>query len=269
MMIDPATVVLFVPANLKRFKLDLFNRIGAEIIRKGGLVVRGDADRLDALPADITPIIGCQPESTPLIAKWRATGRRWIYWDRGYARRVFATWLPRGESGGYYRWHTNSYQMQAIRPVPSDRWDALRTPVAPWRERGRHIVIAAPTATYAAFHRLDGWTDRTLDTLSRLTDRQIVIRGKETARPLQSDLEGAHALVAHGSIAAVEAVILGCPVFVDPSSAAALVGLTDLKKIERPIYPDRQPWLNALGYSQWNERELVDGTLWSLLGDAS
>jgi hypothetical protein len=79
---------------------------------------------------------------------------------------------------------------------------------------------------------------------------------------LQQDLEGAHALVTHGSIAAVESVICGCPVVVHPDSAAALVGLTDLAKIEKPVYPDRGKWLFSLAYSQFNETELVDGTLW-------
>jgi hypothetical protein len=264
-MLDPASVALFIPANLKAFKLALFNRIGATIERQGGRVIRHDAEHLDKLPRDIIPIVGCQPESTPLIAKWRTERREWIYWDRGYARRVFATWLPRGENGGYYRWHRNAFQLRTIRPFPSDRWDALRVEVRPWQRNGRHIVIAAPTATYARFHRLEHWTDGTLDALSRLTDRQLVIRGKETKRSLQADLEGAHALVAHGSIAAVEAVVCGCPVFVHPDSAASLVGLTDLGQIERPVYPDRQPWLNALAYNQYNERELVDGTLWRMI----
>jgi len=60
-------------------------------------------------------------------------------------------------------------------------------------------------------------------------------------------------------------VVMGCPVFVDPDSAASLVGLTDLARIEQPIFPDREPWLRALSYSQFNEAELVDGTLWRLL----
>jgi hypothetical protein len=258
----PSQTCLFIPANLKTFKLALFNRIGAAIECKGGSIVRGDVGQLARLSNDITPIIGCSPELRSLIDLWISQRREYIYWDRGYARRVFATWLPRGEAGGYYRWHRNAYQMQADRTVPDDRWKALETGTRVWARNGRHIVIAAPTATYSRFHALKDWTDTTLDALSRVTDRQLIIRGKETKRPLQDDLKGAHALVAHGSNAAVEAVILGCPVFVDPSSAAALVGLTDLTKIERPAYPDRQPWLNALAYSQFNEAELLDGTLW-------
>ena len=264
-MVDPAKVCLFIPAGLKAFKLDLFNRIGSHIKAAGGEVIEHDAEALDRLPRDVIPIVGCQPESTALIAKWRKQGRPWCYWDRGYARRVFATWLPRGENGGFYRWHLGSFQAQAIRPVPDDRWKALNIEVQPWRRSGRHIVIAAPTRTYARFHQCEGWLADTLDAISRVTDRQLVIRDKESKRSLQSDLQGAHALVTHGSIAAVEAVILGYPVFVHPDSAAALVGRTDLKLIERPALPDRQPWLNALAYSQFSETELVDGTLWRLL----
>ncbi|WP_029581951.1 hypothetical protein [Bradyrhizobium sp. URHD0069] len=264
-MIDPAKVCLFIPAGLKDFKLDLFERIGSKIEAAGGRVVRHDIGLIDQLPNDIIPIVGCQPESTPLIAEWRKTGRQFVYWDRGYARRVFATWLPRGSDGGYYRWHLNAYQMQLIRNVPSDRWDALKIDVKPWQRNGRHIVIAAPTRTYSKFHQCENWIAETIDALARVTDRQLVIRDKESKRSLQSDLEGAHCLVTHASIAAVEAVILGCPVYVHPDSAAALVGQTDLSKIEKPVYPDRDRWLWSLAASQWNEQELVDGTLWQQL----
>jgi hypothetical protein len=263
--IDPAKVALFIPAGLKKFKLDLFERIGTKIEKAGGKVIRHDIGLIDQLPNEIIPIVGCQPESTRLIARWRITGRQWIYWDRGYWDRVFATWLPRGSNGGRYRWHLNSFQLQKLRDVPADRYEACKPPVQEWKKGGRHIVIAAPTRTYAKFHQCESWIADTIDALARNTDRQLVIRDKETKRPLQSDLDGAHCLVTHASIAAVEAVILGCPVFVHADSAAALVGQTDLSKIEKPVYPDRQPWLNSLSYSQFNETELTDGTLWRLL----
>lgn len=269
-MINPASVALFIPNGLKNFKLKLFEDIGAKIKREGGRVVLGSVKELEALPDDVIPVIGCSPELTKSVKEWQARKRQFIYWDRGYARRVFATWLPNGNElgvpGGYYRWHLNSYQMQAISDVPSDRWDFLKTPVTPWRRNPRgHIVIACPTPTYEKFHAIEGWTEKTLRRLARITNRQVVTRDKESKRPLQSDLAGAHSLVSHGSVAAIESVICGCPVVVDHSSAAALVGLTDLEQIESPVYPDRQPWLNSLAYNQFNEAELVDGTLWKLI----
>jgi len=264
-MIDPAKVALFVPAGLKKFKLDLFERIARKVSAAGGRVVRYDERQLIDLPPHIIPIVGCTSSLRPIIDMWRLSGRPWCYWDRGYCRRVFATWLPRGEGGGYYRWHMNAFQLQEIRKVPDDRWRRMATPLQPWQRGGRHIVIAAPTEAYSAFHRTQNWLHETIETLSRCTDRQLVVRGKESKRPLAEDLKGAHALVAHASNAAVEAVIMGCPVFVHPDSAAALVGMTDLSKIEAPIYPELQPWLNSLAYSQFNETELVDGTLWRLV----
>jgi hypothetical protein len=264
-MIDPAKVALFVPGGLKKFKLDLFERIAGKIRTAGGRIVRDDERRLLDLPNDIIPIVGCTPALRPIIDGWREQKSPWIYWDRGYYFRVFATWLPRGGNGGMYRWHVNSYQLQAIRNVPPDRFNARKPPVQPWSKGGRHIVIAAPTEAYSAFHRTHNWLHETIETLSRCTDRQLVVRGKESKRPLADDLKGAHALVAHASNAAVEAVIMGCPVFVHRDSAAALVGITDLSKIEAPVYPERQPWLNSLAYSQFNETELCDGTLWRLI----
>lgn len=267
-MIAPASVALFIPGHLKKFKLALFERIGGTIKAAGGRVIKGDVAALAALPEQIVPIVGCTPELRPLIEGWKAAGRRWIYWDRGYARRVFATDLPTGDNGGYYRWHLNSFQMQALRDVPDDRWKGLKIDLWPWQRTGRHIVVAEPSDTYERFHGIEGWTRRTVKRLNELTDRKLIIRNKEmqgSGRKLHEDLKAAHCLVTHGSNAAVEAAIMGCPVFVHQDSAASIVGRCDLARIEEPIYPDRQPWLNSLAYSQFCESELVDGTLWRLL----
>lgn len=267
-MIDPASVAFFIPGHLRAAKLDLFNRVAKSIEAKGGRTVRADFDKLARVAEDHTPIVGCTPELRPLIDDWKKRGKAWIYWDRGYVRRVMAAALPRGTNGGYYRFHVGCYQAQKIRDVPDDRWRSLRTDVQPWKRKGRHIVIAAPSLTYSRFHRCENWIAETINALARSTDRQLVIRDKEHVRnrPLQADLDGAHALVTHGSIAAVESVVLGCPVFVHPDSAAALVGQTDLSKIEQPVYPERQPFLNTLAYDQFSEQELCDGTLWRLIG---
>lgn len=265
-MIDPGKVCLFQPSELKDFKRRLFERIGGRIVAKGGRVVVGNVSQLKSLPRDVYPIVGCSSYLKGTIDEWREKKRPFIYWDRGYFDRVFATWLPRGENGGKYRWHVSSFQLQSIGDYPSDRLDRKRPPVGEWRRGGRHIVVAHPTPSYSKFHGLENWTAKTIEALSLITDRQIVVRDKESKRPLQEDLAGAHALVAHGSNAAVEAVICGCPVFVHRDSAASLVGQTDLAKIETPIYPDREPWLRALSYSQFDEIELIDGTLFRLLG---
>lgn len=268
MSIDPSSVVFFTPGHLKAFKLRLFDRISQTIVSAGGKAVRGDFAKLAEVARDCTPIVGCTPELRPLIDDWIKTGRRWIYWDRGACRRVFATDLPPGENGGYYRWVVNGYQMREIRDVSDDRWKALKTDVWPWSRDGDHIVVAEPSPTYERFHGIEGWTERTVAALKAVTRRPVVRRDKEMqrfGRKLHQDLKGAHCLVTHGSNAAVEAVIMGCPVVVHPDSAASLVGLTDINEVERPVYPDRQPWLNSISWSQYSEAEMTSGFLWKHL----
>jgi len=267
-MIDPQRVALFIPPGLKKFKLNLFESIG----RKIGRVVRDDPRKLDDLPSNIIPIVGCTPALRPWIERWKRTGKEWIYWDRGYLRRVFATHLPTGNDlgipGGYYRWHVGAPQMREIHDVPDDRWKALKLDgsIRPWNRGGRHIVVADTLPDYWNLFSDPNWTTRTVALLMKLTDRPIVVRPKESwKKPLYEELKNAHALVAHGSIAAVESVVMGCPVFVDEMCAASLVGETDFSKIETPVYPEREKWLHSLAYCQFNENELVDGTLWRLI----
>lgn len=267
-MIDPRTVALFIPPGLKKFKLDLFERIGRKIAAAGGQVVRHEYDLIGKLPDEVVPIVGCTPQFRDLVLHdWPARKRNFIYWDRGYLRRVFATWLPRGDNGGFYRWSRNCFQMQAIDDVPDDRWKALKieSEVKPWRSSGRHIVVAHTGFDYWDLFSDRHWTERTVEELKRYTDRPIKVRDKESTIPLGVELQGAHALVTHGSIAAVEAVVMGCPVFVHEFSTARLVGKTDFSEIENPAMPDRIRWLWSLAYHQFNESELVDGTLWRLI----
>ncbi len=264
-VIDPAKVALFIPPGLQKFKLKLFERIGGQI----GRMIRHDFSLLYDVPDDIIPITGCSPQLQPFYKKWIAEKRTFIYWDRGYLRRVFATWLPRGADGGYYRWHVNAFQMTEIRDVPDDRWRALNIAkeVKPWRKGGRKIVIADTLPDYWNVRGLPvDWSWKMEKYLKTRTDRPIVVRSKESSVSLYDDLKDAHCLVAHGSIAAVEAVVMGCPVFVDQESAAALVGRVGFDDLENPVYPERDKWLHALAYNQWNEAELCDGTLFRMLG---
>jgi hypothetical protein len=275
-MIDPRDCAFFIPPNLKKFKLALFERIGDHMRGLGGMVVRHDYAALVKLAGKKIPIVGCSPPFADAIRQWQADGTPWIYWDRGYLRRVFATWLPTGAQlgvpGGYYRWQANGFQMTTLRDVPGDRWRALKleASVKPWRRGGDKIVIADTLPDYWDVRGLPrDWSRLTADYLRRFTKRPIEIRGKEESwqakLSLADDLAGAHCLVTHGSIAAVEAAVMGCPVFVDPSSTAALVGSTDLQAIETPIYPERERWLWALAYGQFNEKELCNGVLWRLI----
>lgn len=270
--VNPCDVALFIPPGLKKFKLALFERIGRYIEQLGGRIVRHDYAAINRLPDEIVPVVGCTPQFRGYIAEWQQRGRKWIYWDRGYLRRVFATHLPTGKQlgipMGFYRWHINRPQMGEVFDVPSDRWKFLKLDdqIKPWNKNGKHVVVADTLPDYWNLFSDPQWTQRTVERLKQITDRPIVVRPKESwEKPLYDELRNAHALVAHGSIAAVESVVMGCPVFVEPISAAALVGTTDLSRIETPSYPERMPWLHSLAYCQFTEDELCDGTMWGLI----
>ena len=270
--VNPRDVAFFVPPNLSRkAKLPLFERIARHITGLGGQVIWYDYAAVNRLPDDVIPIVGCTPQFRGYIEDWRKRGRRWIYWDRGYLRRIYATWLPKGSDmglpEGFFRWHLNRPQMGQIYDVPDDRWRALKLEhcVKPWNRNGKAVIVADTLPDYWNLFSDSNWTKRIVKQLENVTRRPIIVRDKESKRPLYDELKDAHCLVAHGSIAAVESVVMGCPVFVDRMSAASLVGETDLTKIETPVYPDRQPWLNSLAYCQFHEKELLDGTLWRMI----
>lgn len=250
--------VLFVPDGLNAMKQDLFGRMARRI----GASVRGDASVLNRLNTDCIPIVCCKPGVGEIVRRWQAEGRPFIYWDRGYFGRGGKTWLGRSLGfDGHWRFCRDATQHTTIQERAPDRWRALGIRLQPWRRIGRHIVVAAMSETYDEFHGTAGWVAQTVAEIRRHTGRPIVVRQKNSGTPLGVEISGAHCLVTHGSIAAVEAAIMGCPVFVDRSSAAAPIGETDMTKIETPAYPDREPWAWSLACSQFTEAEILDGTM--------
>ncbi|MCA3242667.1 MAG: hypothetical protein ING89_15345 [Rubrivivax sp.] len=186
--------------------------------------------------------------------------RPFIYCDHAY--------FHRGHQKNY-RATLNGYSTTQLRRCPPTRTAALGVTLTPWRKDGRHVLVCPPTDYFMAAHGCPNWTINTLSTLRRHTDRPIVVRDKpkpgEPARSLQEDLAHCHALVTHSSNVAVEAAVMGVPVFVAPGCAAVGVGLTDVARIETPAMPDRRPWLDNLAFTQFSFEEVLDGRVLGLL----
>ncbi len=78
----------------------------------------------------------------------------------------------------------------------------------------------------------------------------------------QDALNNCHAVVTHNSTACIDSCVRGVPTFCTSDLALAWpVANKDLTKIETPEYPDRAQWVNDLGYKQWTEAEIKDGTV--------
>lgn len=254
------------PSQLKSWMVAAFlNRGGA-----GNPVIRAFAEGLGCrlayaddepeLLQDIPVVWGVLRGSDRILAQAKAQDLYYYYIDHAY--------FHRGH-GKTYRIARNGYEAGAIRRCPPDRWNALGLSIQPWRKEGREIIVCPPTEFFMQAHGCPDWLQTTLASLEALTDRPIIVREKPKAGediiPLEKMLETAHALVTHSSNVAIEAVCLGTPVFVAPSSAAASIGQVDLRDIERPVYADREPWLAHLAYNQFSFDEIRSGAAWKML----
>lgn len=194
--------------------------------------------------------------SPDLIKKSIQSFQPWYYLDHGY--------FNRGHYHGHYRVTYCDFQQRQLIERPSDRWKKLGVSLMPWRS-GRKIIVCPPSEHVQRIFGLQKWEQTTLDTLRMHTDRPIVIRRKTDPGPFAESLNDAHCLVTSSSIAAVESVLSGVPVFIEAISAAEPVGLTDLTKIEAPVYPDREPWAHSLAYGQFTRDEMRTGLLWQVM----
>ena len=160
-----------------------------------------------------------------------------------------------------------SHDLKWCFPVTIDRFEQLNIKVQEWKKGDKILVIplSIPLATYLGIDA-QVWLDYTIGRLKRTTDREIVVKGKDGSS-LIPYLDNCHAIVTHSSNAAVDGVIAGVPAFSTFDSGVSPVALSDLSKIEDPIYPDRRQWLYSLAYQQFTLEEFSNGTAWSIVSN--
>lgn len=220
-------------------------------------------------------VVGAPPDDNDPFVIW---GHLWMalkaipdaikrhrpFWfiDNGY-------WHPDcGTGRGYYRLTYRGMTPVELKEPNVKRAAHTGVVMKPWRKVGRHVVIAMPGVKSGKPFGLDlaEWC-KTIEVRVRThTDRPVVIRTKESPKPLAEDLRNAWALVTHSSNAAVEAAVAGIPVFVEPTSAAAPIGNLDLGAMEFPHTPDgREHWWASLLSQQFSLAEMRDGTAYRYL----
>jgi hypothetical protein len=184
-----------------------------------------------------------------------------------------------------------------IHSAPSWRWTLLGQTLAPWRTKGKHILIAdRPYKAENGCEDIEPWIRQALPILRNITKRPIKVRthpaqkdsikkfdlyrdawiesggrlnrieysnGSES--PLEHDLLNAWTLITYNSNSSIDAVIAGIPVFTGHPMMVDPVGNKDLQYIEYPRMEDRQPWANWLAWCQWTEEEMRRGLPWMSL----
>lgn len=150
----------------------------------------------------------------------------------------------------------------------------------PWRERGRHILIAGmgPKAASAARMAPCQWEAQIIKALASVTKRPIVYRPKPNWREafvlpgasftppgsisLETQLEHCHAIISHHSNANLDALASGVPSFTWGGVAQPL-SLSDLSRIEDPLLEgDREQLFRDIAWVQWNLQEMEQGLPW-------
>lgn len=187
-------------------------------------------------------------------------GRAFWHIDNGYVHPA------KGFPTGYYRFTYKSMTPVVLTDPNLRRIRQLDAKLHPWKKNGSYILIALPGLHFgfAMGMSMQAWIRDIRTRVKAVTNRPIRVREKGCPRPLADDLAGAWALVTHSSNVAVDAVLAGVPVFVEPTSPAAPMGRTDFE-FEFPVYPEREPWLASLLMQQFTLAEMHNGYAYQMM----
>jgi hypothetical protein len=199
--------------------------------------------------------------ATRVISALRATGTAFWHLDAG--------WVPEHpKNGHHFRATRNGMAPQHLPGRSLERALSFGIKIERWRKNGRHVLVCPSSAVFGRPFGIDSaaWHSDVLERLAKLTDRPIRLRPKlppSLRKPIAHDLNNAWCVVVHTSACGVDAALAGVPVFCEPSCGAAMVGSTDLSRIENPAMPDnREDWIAALAWQQFSFAEFRSGFAW-------
>ena len=180
-----------------------------------------------------------------------------------------------------------------------DRWATIQqqcgVQLEPWRRVGNHILLCLQRDggwSMAGWDVVD-WALKNIIEIRKYSDRPIRIRphpGDKKARKycerimklcqgrglkglgisleghsLVDDFTDCWAVVNHNSSPGVAAAIEGIPVILtDPErSQAREVATLGINRIENPLMPDRDAWIQRISQFHWSHAELQSGACWT------
>lgn len=242
----------------------------------------------------VAVMVGVKGRSKQIFEDHRRAGRHTIYIDKSY--------FDRGE---YYRVSLDNFQPAYAheKPRPHDRLDRLKLNIAGRQPRGKHVIYAGSSQKYCDWHGLGdvnvyaGGACHAINKTASKIDTGPVLAVHYRPKPswaaghpdevvrdipntiysaptesFQKLLHNCHALVTHGSNAAVEAIVAGVPAVLlskEGASAAWPVAEHSLENgLAAPFFPPddaRRQWLADLAYCQWTLDEMRSGAMWAAL----
>ena len=186
------------------------------------------------------------------LIRLRDAGEPFVFMDHAY--------FERGYEKKNFRILLNAIHQTGIRyDLPADRLARYCPFPRPWRQDGEEVIVIPIAPNHAIWHGEEGWTEKAQRAFPGST-----VKAK-SGPPLGEVLPRCRAVAAHSSVAAVEAVYHGVPVYGPRHSPAFQVGQEDFTK--PPVYPERDNWLRTLSYSQFSLDEIRSGFAWAVLRD--
>jgi hypothetical protein len=179
--------------------------------------------------------------------------------------------------------------------IDRNRWNKIQQTtgirIEPYKTTGNHILLMAQRNGGWSMKGLSvlEWLEKTIFTIQQYSDRPIIIRGhpgdkrardylgkgcrllsyknvsiSPSNKPLETDLQGAWAVINHNSSAAVGPAIKGYNIFLTDhrDSQCREIANTNLNQIETPQQFDRNNWCQRISMSHWNFEELRSGECW-------
>ena len=228
---------------------------------------------------DVALFYGLAEGLRRVLAEYPPRDRKAVYIDLGYwGRRKKTRW------DGFHKLSVNDRHPTAYfqrHRHPTDRLERHGVKIKPWRAEGRHILVVGMSGKGAAAegYRPQQWESEAIALLRRHTKRPIIYRPKPnyvSARRIEGTefqrgvsladaLVDCHAVVAHHSNAAMEAICAGVPAFVHEGVSLPM-GTDDLTRIESPRMPKgRLQWAADISYTQWSVEEMMTGQAWNYL----
>ena len=177
-------------------------------------------------------IVGTLRGTERIIWECQKRNHPFYYMDHAYfgATRDYKS---KGPNGVLYRLIRSQMQLNYIIELEKEDKDRIKkfdkVNWKPFTKDGEHILLCPPTKAICRLYHLGDeqlWIDTQLTELQKYTDRNIIVRKKDTKIPLQKQLQNCHAVVTHQSTAAIEAILNG---EVDdlPENAFSYVGSID------------------------------------------
>lgn len=221
------------------------------------------ADLADPRPGDIVVIWNRYGRSDAEARRFEAAGARAVVTENGLLGKAWrgGDWyaLAIGHHAGAGDWNVGG----------AERWDAMSVELAPWREGGETVILAQRGIGEPGVRSPDGWAE---NVQRRIGGRVRAHPGKsaDSGIPLVHDLRNAGQVVTWHSAGALQALLMGIPVWHDfdrwiGAQAARPLALYGTAPKRSDVH--RLAMFRHLAWAMWDLKEIANGTAFGhLLG---